>query len=79
MCHNQSLSKIPRLSPTFLQTTVAACLFHPLEVHTVLQALLTHTSTLPSYTLDPPTRRTLPVAQLLALIPTATKLHYFYH
>ena len=79
MYHCQSLSKIPRLSPSCLQTTVAACLFHPLEVHTLLQALLTQTSTLPSYLLDPPTRRTLPVAQLLALTPTATKLHYFYH
>ena len=42
--------------PNCLQTTCASAVSHE-SSHTVPQLLLKHTSTLPSYMFDPPTRR----------------------
>ena len=49
--------------PSCLQTTVASVLSHK-SSHTVPHWSLMHTSTLPSYWLEPPTRRTSPYVQL---------------
>ena len=49
--------------PNCLQTTVASVLSHK-SSHTVPHWSLMHTSTLPSYWLEPPTRRTSPYVQL---------------
>ena len=53
--------------PSCLQTTVASALFQR-SSHTVPQALLMHTSTLPSYWVVPPTSWTSPWLQLVLRI-----------
>ena len=58
--------------PSCLQTTVASGLLQLLW-HTVPQALLMHTSTLPSYWEVPPTSWTSPCAQVAASTEEAVK------
>ena len=62
--------------PSCLQTTVASMLSQE-SSHTVPHWSLMHTSTLPSYWLEPPTRRTSPYIQLPLVLTIVNNTYSF--
>ena len=70
--HIKECSLLPVYAyPSCLQTTVASVVSQE-SSHTVPHWSLMHTSTLPSYWLEPPTRRTSPYVQLPLVLTVAS-------